>query len=251
MPEVTGSHGSKFWLSGGWDSIPHLDDKTKREIEASTPPHLRAARMRGEPSLGAGAVYPISPDTFRIQPFAIPEYFRRGYGLDVGWNCTAAIFGAHDVENDILYLISEHYRKEAPPSVHADAIKARPQWQPGFIDPASQGASQIDGKRIIDEYKKFGLKLQPADNAVEAGIMAVRQRLETGRLKVFSTLTNWFDEYRYYIRDEKTGKVVKKNDHCQDAARYLTMSIAKMTHRPVESGPMMSAPAPVDRRAGY
>ncbi|MCO1498177.1 hypothetical protein, partial [Limosilactobacillus reuteri] len=91
----------------------------------------------------AGAVYPVSPDVFRVAPFAIPDYFRRGYGLDVGWNCTAAIFGAHDVENDILYLISEHYRGEVPLSVHADAIKARPQWQPGFIDPASQGASQV------------------------------------------------------------------------------------------------------------
>lgn len=250
MPEVAGSHGSKFYLSGGWADVPHLDEKTKRDIEANTPPHLRAARMRGEPSLGAGAVYPVSPDVFRIAPFAVPEYFTRGYGLDVGWNRTAAIFGAHDRDNDVLYLISEHYRGEAPPSIHADAIKARPAWQPGFIDPASQGASQLDGKRVIDEYKKYGLILQPADNAVEAGIMAVRQRLESGRLKVFSTLTNWFNEFRFYIRDEKTGKVVKKDDHALDATRYLVMSILKMTVRPVERPPAMAIPT-LDRRAGY
>lgn len=251
MPEVAGSHGSKFYLSGGWEDVPHLDEKTKRDIEANTPPHLRAARMRGEPSLGAGAVYPVSPDVFRIAPFAVPDYFRRGYGLDVGWNRTAAIFGAHDLDNDVLYLISEHYRGEAPPSVHADAIKARPTWQPGFIDPASQGSSQLDGKRVIDEYRRYGLTLQPADNAVEAGIMAVRQRLETGRLKVFSTLTNWFNEFRFYIRDEKTGKVVKKDDHALDATRYLVMSITKMVTRPVAKAPAAASFQPTDRRAGY
>lgn len=248
MPEV---NNSKFFVTGGWEHVPHLDEKTKIEIEENTPPHLRAARMRGEPSLGAGAVYPISPDIFRIAPFAVPDYFRRGYGLDVGWNCTAAVFGAHDLDNDILYLISEHYRGEAPPSVHADAIKARPSWQPGFIDPASQGAGQLDGKRVIDEYRRYDLNLQFADNAVEAGIMAVRQRLETGRLKVFSTLTNWFDEYRFYIRSEKTGQVVKKKDHALDATRYLTMSIAKMANRPVTQAPAAFARQPIDQRAGY
>lgn len=247
MPAVS---ESKYVVSGGWDSAPHLDEKTKRELEASTPPHLRAARMLGEPSLGAGAVYPISPDDFRIAPFAVPDYWRRGYGLDVGWKVTAAIFAAHDLDNDILYFISEHYRKEAPPSVHASAIKARPDWQPGFIDPASQGSGQMDGKRIIDEYNKFGLHLTPADNAVEAGIMAVRERLETGRLKVFSTCVNFFDEYRFYIRDEKSGKPVKKNDHVLDAARYISMSVSKMKTRPTTAPP---APAfrPVDGRAGY
>lgn len=251
MPEVEGSKGSRFWISGGWSDVPHIDEQTKKEIEASTPPHLRAARMRGEPSLGAGAVFPISPDVFRVPPFAIPDYWRRGYGLDVGWNKTAAVFGAHDLDNDILYLISEHYRGEAPPSVHADAIKARPKWQPGFIDPASQGASQVDGKRLIDEYRKMGLHLYPAENAVEAGIMQVRQRLESGRLKVFSTMTNWFNEYRYYIRDEKTGKIKKQNDHALDATRYLVMSITQMKHRPVEQAPQSFRANPIDQRAGY
>ncbi len=211
MPEV---NSSKYYVTAGWTDAPHLDEKTKREIEQNTPPHLRAARMRGEPSLGAGAVYPVNPDDFRIAPFPIPEHFYRGYGLDVGWNRTAAIWGAHDRDNDILYLYNEHYLGQREPSVHADAIKARGKWIPGFIDPASQGSSQVDGKKLIEEYRKRDLNLTFADNAVEAGILEVYQRLSSGRLKVFSTLTNFFDEYRFYIRDEKTGKIVKKNDHC-------------------------------------
>lgn len=247
MPAVD---ASKYYVTAGWDDAPHLDEKTKRELEQNTPPHLRAARMNGEPSLGAGAVYPVNPDDFRVQPFAVPAHWRRGYGLDVGWNRTAAVWGAYDQDADTLYLISEHYRGQAEPSIHADAIKARGIWQPGFIDPASQGASQIDGKRLIDEYRKFSLKLQTADNAVEAGIMEIYQRLSTGRMRVFSTLQNWFDEYRFYIRDEKTGKVKKTNDHLMDATRYLAMSINKLTVRPMEQA--LAAPSrAIDGTAGY
>jgi hypothetical protein len=245
-------NSSKFVVTGGWSDVPHLDEKTKAEIEANTPPHLRAARMHGEPSLGAGAVFPISPDDFRVAPFVIPAYFRRGYGLDVGWNKTAATWGAHDVENDIIYLTSIHYLGERPPSVHADAIKARGAWQPGFIDPASQGASQRDGKRLIDDYRGYGLNLKTADNAVEAGLMEIYQRLASGRMKVFSTLTEWFDEYRFYIRDEKNGKVVKKNDHLMDSTRYLIMSIPQMTLKPaVQFDAAISPVRAIDSRAGY
>jgi hypothetical protein len=67
------------------------------------------------------------------------------------------------------------------------------------------------------------LRLQPANNAVEAGIYEVWTRLSTGRLKVFSTLANWLAEYRIYRRNEK-GAVIKEGDHLMDATRYLCMS---------------------------
>ena len=249
MPEV---NASRFYVTAGWDDAPHLDEKTKTELAASTPPHLRDARMNGNPSLGAGAVYPISPDAFRISPIPIPDYWRRGYGFDVGWNRTAATWGAHDVDNDVLYLIGEHYVGQQPPAVHALAIRTRGAWQPGFIDPAAQGSSQRDGKTLIDDYRSQGLNLILAENAVEAGIQEVYQRLATGRLKVFSTLTHWFDEYRTYSRDEKTGKVVKQHDHLMDSTRYLAMGVRKMINRPIDSGRMPAvAFHPIDERAGY
>lgn len=207
MPEV---NSSKYFVTAGFDDVPHIDEKTKREIEENTPPHLRGARMRGEPSLGAGAIYPIDPKDVRCDPFVIPEWWRRGYGFDPGWNRTAAVWGAHDPDNDILYLIGEHYRGQVEPSVHADAIKARGAWQPGFADYAGRS---IEGERVIERYQRLGLKLVNADKSVEAGILEVYQRLSSGRMKVFATLSNWFDEYRIYHRDEK-GKIVKLNDHC-------------------------------------
>lgn len=47
--------------------------------------------------------------------------------------------------------------------------------------------------------------------------------MSTGKIKIFSTLSNFLDEYRIYRRDEN-GRVVKENDHLMDCFRYLVMS---------------------------
>lgn len=207
----------------GWDDVPHLDADTKRQMMAKLPPHQRQARTKGIPSLGSGAIYPVPEEDITVEPFDLPAHWPRAYGLDVGWNRTAAIWGALDRDNDILYLYAEHYRGHSEPAVHADAIKRRGEWIPGAIDPASRGRNQHDGEQTLALYEDHGLILHLADNAVEAGIFEVWQRLSSGRLKVFKTLSNWLSEYRIYRRDER-GKVVKENDHAMDATRYLVMS---------------------------
>ena len=60
-------------------------------------------------------------------------------------------------------------------------------------------------------------------NGVEAGLMDMLDRMHTGRLKVFSHLTEWFEEFRLYHR--KDGKVVKEMDDLMSATRYALMMI--------------------------
>lgn len=220
-PEV--GDKSKKLVQATWDDVPHLTAEAKNELWAGIPPYQRDARSKGIPALGSGAIYPVSESDILVDSFDIPAHWPRCYGLDVGWNRTACIWGALDRENDILYLYSEYYKGQAEPVIHAEAIKSRGKWIRGVIDPASNGRSQVDGNQVMELYKRAGLELSPADNAVEAGIYEVWSRLSTGRLKVFNTLQSWLSEYRLYQRDEK-GKVVKKDDHLMDAMRYLVFS---------------------------
>lgn len=213
----------KYVTQVTWDEVPHLSQSWKEEALASYSQHERDARSKGVPSLGAGAIYPYPEDELVVEPFEIPMWWPRAYGLDVGWNKTAAIWGAIDPDSKQIYLYSEHYQGNEPPAIHASAIRSRGDWIEGAIDPASQGASQVDGKRLLDLYEQEGLRLSPADNAVESGIYQVGQLMASGQLKVFSTLRNWLSEYRVYRRDEN-GKIVKKNDHLMDAMRYFVAS---------------------------
>jgi len=214
---------SKFVVMATWDDVPHLTAQDKADLWNSIPPFQRDARSKGIPQLGSGAIFPIQEEEIKVDPFKLPREWPRVYALDVGWNKTAAVWGAWDRDSDIIYLYSEWYRSQAEPAVNAVGIKSRGDWIWGVIDPSARGRSQVDGGRLIDEYVQLGLNLDFADNSVEAGIMTVWERLSDGRLKVFSNLSEWFGEYRIYRRDEK-GKIVKSKDHLMDCTRYLVMS---------------------------
>lgn len=214
---------SKLVIGATWDDVPHLTPEQKAELWGSIPPYQRDARSKGIPQLGSGAIFPVPESDILVDPFDLPAYWPRGYALDVGWNRTAALWGAHDRETDTLYLYAEHYRGQAEPSVHADAIKAKGDWMYGVVDPAARGRSQKDGQALMQQYLDLGLNLSPAENGVESGLYEVWQRLSAGRLKVFRTLQHWLAEYRLYRRDEK-GVVVKKDDHLMDCMRYLVVS---------------------------
>lgn len=248
MPEIT---SSRYLVTCTWDDVPHLTEAAKAELLSSYEPHMRDARSAGVPSLGAGAIYPIPLSEILCTPFDIPAYWPRVYTLDVGWKRTAALWGAHDRANDVVYLYTEHYRGQAEPSIHATAIKARGAWIPGACDPAARGRAQRDGEQLLVTYQQLGLELTPAVNAVEAGIYAVYERLSTGRLKIFSTLLNWQFEYRIYRRDER-GKIVKEHDHLMDCTRYLVVSGLQIASvQPPQRGAADFAMGPADLVAGY
>jgi hypothetical protein len=210
-------------VNAGWDDAPHLSEDEKQRLLATIPPHQIKARTKGIPMLGSGAIYPVDEDDIRVDGFPLVDMMPRGYGLDVGWSATAAVWCALDRGTDTIYVYDCYKRGQAEPAVHISAISQRGDWIPGYIDPASAGASQKDGSRLMDLYGKY-LMLDAADNAVEAGIYAVYERMTTGRLKVFSHLSPWFEEFRLYRRDTK-GRVVKENDHIMDAMRYCVMGV--------------------------
>ncbi len=212
----------RYVVTCGWDDVPHLDEKIKASLLASFPPHMRDARSKGIPALGSGVIYPVPASEYVVAPFAIPKHWKRNYGMDVG-NKTAAVWLTQDPDTKICYVYSDYYKERSEPSIHATAIKARGEWIPGAIDPASRGRSQIDGRALMDMYKDLGMKLTPAINAVEAGLYEVWEAMSTGKLKIFNGCTRLLHELQTYRRDEK-GNVVKVDDHACDAFRYAYMT---------------------------
>jgi len=107
---------SKFFVQATWDDVPHLDDQAKQALLASIPTYQREARSKGVPQLGSGAIYQIPEADIVVPDFALPDYWPRAYGLDVGWKKTAANWGARDDETGIVYLYSEHYVEQSDSS---------------------------------------------------------------------------------------------------------------------------------------
>lgn len=242
MPQA---NDQKAVVHCGWDDVPHLSPSVRADLDktlVSLQPHQREARTKGFPSIGSGAVYPINIDELLVDPHPLPAWWPRAYALDVGWERTAAIWGALDRECDTITLYSEHYRSEALPIVHAAAIRARGDWVPGLVDPAARGRGQDDGKRLMTQYMEepCRLNLTMANNAKESGIMRVLEYVSQGRLRVFRTLAHFIGEYRVYQRNER-GEVIKKRDHLMDATRYLLGSIHTVAEIPPQKRPHIQA----------
>lgn len=227
---IDGTHPDKpesYVCRVEWDQVPHLSAEDKATLLSEIPANEREARTKGLPSLGSGRVYPVMEEDIVISPFKIPDHFKRVYGLDFGWHCTACIWAAQDPATKTIYLYSEYYKGKVAPYVHAQAIKSRGSWIPGVADPSGGGRNAGDGTLLIDEYvNTHGLILIPGENALVAGISKMLNLLESGQVKVFNTLGNWLDEYRIYRYDRNDPNKIARNqaDHLMDATRYLIMS---------------------------
>jgi Bacteriophage terminase large (ATPase) subunit and inactivated derivatives len=229
----------RFIVGATWDDAPHLTEKVKAQQWASMLPYQRAARTKGIPQLGAGAIYPIDEDEIRIPDFAIPDHWWRGFGMDAGGGAkpTAAVFAALNPEDRVVYLTSVYKRASNEPSLHAAAIKERMTRPTGWLWPGVGDASaliltQHDAQQLVHVYRRLGLDLYLPDKAVETGIADLWDLMVTGRFRVFASCLAWFEEFRMYRRDPR-GRVVKSNDHLMDATRYLARTgLARMKRKP-------------------
>lgn len=221
-------------IGASWDDAPHLSEEAKADLMQSIQPYQREARMRGIPTLGAGAVYPFAESDVAWPDMdgGPPKHWPRGFGMDCALSgVTAIVWGAWDRENDIIYIYSVYRRSQAETPVHVEAIKARGLWIPGVGDAA--GILDADRNTFLDKYKAHRVNVELPDKSVESGISAVYDRLSAGKLKVFKSCRPFFEEFRLYNRDKK-GKIIKANDHILDATRYLVYSgLQRMKVQPV------------------
>lgn len=222
-----GKPSGKFVQHLGWNHAPHLLESEKEDMRKRYFGAELIARTEGLPTIGEGQVYPIPFENFVCEPFAIPIYFQKAYGLDVGWNKTAAVWGALDPTSGVTYIYSEHLNRREHAAVHAESIKARGDWIIGAVDPASEKmVNTADGNEIFTLYRNYGLNIFHANNAVEAGIYKVGMGLQEGSIKIFTSCLNTIKQLRMYRRTAE-GKIDKKSnpeDDLCDALRYLIMS---------------------------
>lgn len=70
-------------------------------------------------------------------------------------------------------------------------------------------------------------KVRQADNSVEDGIRDTAVALQTGRVKVLKSMSNWIKEAGGYVWDSTGEKErpVKENDHAMDATRYFVKTM--------------------------
>lgn len=247
---------SKAIIQAGWADVPHLDEDTKRELSESFPLHEREARMNGAPVLGSGKVFPVAEEDIVVPPIPIPSHWPRIIGVDFGYDHpAAATWLAWDRDNDTIYVTDEFKLRESSPVMQAPLLNAKGKWMPIAWPHDGLQHDKGSGEQLAEIYRKHGANLLPAratfedgTNGLEAGIMEMLDRMQTGRWKVFHTCGGWLDEFRMYHR--KNGIIVKLKDDAISSSRYGMMMLRFAITEPKRStlGASTNFAA---RRAGY
>lgn len=215
------------------DDVEHYSDEQKRKIIDSYPAHEREARAMGVPMLGSGRIFPVAEAAIKEAPLVrIPSHWLQIMGCDFGWDHpTAFVHLLHDPEADCIHVRKGYRQSEQLPLVHAAAVRPWGIWLPVAWPHDGYQHDKGSGQQLAQQYKDLGLAMlsehatfgDKRGNGVEAGLMDMLERMQTGRFKVDENLSEWFEEFRMYHR--KDGKVVKERDDLLCATRYALMMI--------------------------
>jgi phage terminase large subunit-like protein len=225
VDKMPGTHVTSMTI---YDAL-HYTKEQREAIIASYPAHERDARTKGVPSLGSGRIYPLADDVVAVEPFQIPSHWAQVGGLDFGWDHpSAAVRCMWDRDNDAFYVVDCHRQREQTPQMFAVSLKQWPSWLPFAWPHDGLQHDKGSGEQLADQYRKAGLTMMAerstfpdGTNGVEAGLQEILARMQLKKFKVFSHLSDWFEEFRLYHR--KDGKVVKLADDLMSATRYAWM----------------------------
>jgi len=153
------------------------------------------------------------------------------------------VWVAYDPDTDITYVYDNYRVSGATPPTHVARINgANIQHKnkiPVVYPHDGDGREKGTGDALRLQYEMAGAnivaKFRNPDGGIkrEPGILDMLTRMRSGRFKVFSSLKDWFSEYRRYHR--KDGLIVAIDDDIMSATRYASGMVR--THgEPVTAG---------------
>lgn len=202
----------------------YYSDQRIEELRMMHPKHEQRARFYGMESLGAGLVFPFVREEISCEPVLLRSFWYYGKGGDFGHggssgHPTAGCWCAWDKDSDIIYVYREYKSMDMQTSQHASVMK-RPDdiW---MFWPHDGLQTDKSGTTLAASYEEEGVRMwhesaRYVDGDGQGGgqgdaefIQEVVERVKTGRLKVFSHLTEFFKEQEtwHYLDNGKTARL--------------------------------------------
>lgn|SRR5574343_170106 len=196
-----------------------------------------AQELGGEFVAFEGLIYPEFRREFHVTVSPPAQFQYAVAGVDWGFANPGVIL-VFGVDGDgRMWQVAEHYQRQRRVEEWVTvAQQVRQTWgvRTFYCDP-----SEPD---YIRQFREGGLPAEQANNAVNPGLQAVRDRLVVqgdgrARLMVGQSCVYTVAEFESYqwaegrqgVRDQP----VKANDHCMDALRYAVMGV-DVERRPIE-----------------
>ena len=220
---------TRLCVHATWNDVPHLTKAQKASLREAIPEYQRDARTKGIPVLGSGRIFAAPEEKIACEPFDVPRAWARITGIDFGIDHPfAAARCAWDRDNDVWYVTATYRETDATPPIHAAALRPWGTWVPIAWPHDGLNRDKGSGDQLAAQYRAHSLNMlhahathEAGGSGVEAGVLDMIERMQTGRFKVFRGLSGWFEEYRLYHR--RDGLIVKRADDLLSATRYALM----------------------------
>ena len=198
-----------------------------------------------------GGVFGVSDVDIRVEPFDLKliEKWPRLYGFAVNWQEAGVVWMTREPETGQHYLYAEHAGSSMDPQLLAGAVRTMGDWR-GVMTAEERGRDLKDGYALASRYCKLGLKLDAIQGNPETSLVGLAEALRSGKLKVFSNLSRFLEQFRVFRRTN--GKLPSYNRGCIDAAMAAWQSKDRARVVPVQpkANPMMGKGKPMSWMSG-
>lgn len=228
------------------DENPWLSEESKVKALRGFSEEERAARKSGRFMALHGLIYSDFSESEHMIPEPepdeagrqIPENVNVIVGIDPGWaqDAGCAVVWAYVTPDDQMVVFEEFLQpsstiKNICERIHA--VNTHYGVTPVYyvIDPVARNRQSQTGRSDQMVFADHGVVAIAGQNAVDHGLVMVRERLQAGALKIWDTCTGLKREFRTYrwknpprTGEDGTPRPFKKHDHRLDALRYLVAS---------------------------
>lgn len=228
---------SMYMQRATWDDAEHLTQATKEALLSMYPPWQRDMRTKGLPLLGTGLIFDLDMEACKVKPFEIPDFWLTICAIDFGWDHPQAhVKLVIDPDTETVYLVNAW---KASKTLAYEAWEHVKPWAKGVPTAWPADGFQTEkgtGKTQKSYYEDAGWSMldkqatwPDGGNSVEQGLIELYRLIDLGKFKIFSHLSEVFEEFQQYHRDEN-GRIVKIKDDILDAIRYAYMMRREAIH---------------------
>jgi len=231
----------------------HLTEEKVKDAVKGILPHEAEMRILGEPMQGSGLIFSYPQDQVMIVPIEIPDHWPRIAAIDFGGisaksHPSAAVWAAHDVDNDVIYIYDAFKAFSNKRHEVAARIINRPQWIP-MMYPHDGEKTVEGGGTVAEAYRGFGVNMfhthvtnwdeskgeGKGGIKIEPQLIDMNSRFADRRLRVFNTLPEVWEELRNFHTTktaEGKAKIVDRDDDLIASIRY---SVSMIRHAITEN----------------
>lgn len=187
--------GQEWWPQLEAELITFPGSKFKDQVDALSGAFSRLMNTN---------LFGVSEGEIAMEPVNLAALWGRCAAIDITKTQVSIVWAIFNRTTDAMQIYEAYQAPRQAMPLHASIITtSKAPWVPVLFNMEADGRSKEEGVQIATSLAKLSVEVQTVEADEEAGVDEIGTRLASKRLRVFNDLSDWFGEYRRFVRDEK------------------------------------------------